>query len=306
MRQAVNPVSIKSSVVLNLKTVLLQGSAFAGVYRATAARAATPSILSGVSDKGFLSLAERAYSEASSTLDSGVLYKDVLYPKWFNGEWDVYSTTKSVYAPLGIKVFGGSSAWEAAQKDVGNTLKYKSRFLSPPGFASGTVADRIYNVRSIASAAVGKDSIMSIGGPREDSNLEALAQELRVSMSPNQIAGEIFDISLTTIGRDYYPNANTKSGVDESAFLAMEKVQQVISRRMDQLMSPGTQKVKNIETISIYRRESPTKVIGIQRTATFLSSEEQSSRFRALAEKDRRVKDEAVDIRLYELVYEKC
>lgn len=305
------PTSIRNRFASNLQTMLLRGACGVGaIAYVPLSRAMDASVLAGVDDKDFLSLADRANSEASSSLDTGVLYKDVLYPQWLDGDWFVSSTTKSVYAPLGLEAFGGSSAWEAAQKDIGNTLKYKSRFLNSPETGNGVIADRIFNVRSIATAAVGKDSIMTIGGPREDSkgqapDFDALAQELRVSMSPNQIAGEIFDVSLATTGRIYYPNALSKSKVDESTFVAMEKVQQVISRRMDELMSPNTQKVKVIETISLYKRESPTRVAGIQRTATFLSPLEQSSRFRALAEKDSRVKEQAVDIRLYDLIYEK-
>ena len=155
---------------------------------------------------------------------------------------------------------------------------------------------------------MGSGSIMKISG-REGvaADTDSLAEEIRVSMSPNQIAGGIFDVSLTTTGRDHSPNAGTKSKVDKAAFVAVEKVQQKIARRMDELMSPNSAlgKVKEIETISLYRQESPTRISALQRTATFLSPLEQSSRYRMLSEKEPRVKNEAVDIRIYELVYEK-
>ena len=95
-------------------------------------------------------MADRALSADSSFLDTGVLWKDVYYPAYFSGEWACASTTKSVFAPLGIEAFGGTPSWEAAQKDVGQTLKYKSKFLASPASVDGVIADRIFNINSIA------------------------------------------------------------------------------------------------------------------------------------------------------------
>lgn len=292
-----------------LAKVLTGAIGIAGALTIPQVRAESSPFLTGVDDLPFKRLAERAMTADSSVMDTGVLYKDVLYPSYFSGEWACSSTTKSVYAPLGIEAFGGASAWAQAQSDLGKTLNYKSRFLSSSSASEkGVIADRVFNINSIASAAVGSGSIMTIGGREgKTADSESLAQEIRVAMSPNQIAGEIFDVSLTTTGRDYYPNDYTKSNVDKAAFVAAEKVQQVISRRMDELMTPNSAqgKVKEIETISLYRQDSPTTISALQRTATFLSPLEQSSRYRMLAEKEPRVKTEAVDVRIYELVYTK-
>jgi len=61
-----------------------------------------------------------------------VLSPDVVYPSWFEGTWDSASTTKSVYAPLGVDLFGGEGMWEKANKDVDSTINYKSKFMRVP------------------------------------------------------------------------------------------------------------------------------------------------------------------------------
>jgi hypothetical protein len=53
-----------------------------------------------------------------------------------------------VQAPCGVGLFGGNATYQDAKSDVGNILKYESRFIND---GSGHVtADREYNVRSIA------------------------------------------------------------------------------------------------------------------------------------------------------------
>jgi hypothetical protein len=68
--------------------------------------------------------------------------------RWFSGTWTVRSETMDVQAPCGVGLFGGNATYQAAKSDVGNILKYESRFIND---GSGHVtADREYNVRSIA------------------------------------------------------------------------------------------------------------------------------------------------------------
>jgi hypothetical protein len=300
------PVSFRSQAVNRLKRVLSQTSQASLIVSSLSLR---PSLASdGVNE--YKKLADRAMSDASSkSYNPGVKSNDALYPAWFAGDWDCISTTKSVVAPLGMEAFGGDSAWAAGQKDIGQTLKYQTRFVKTN--KGGVVADRQFNIQSIASAAVGSDSIMLIAAGQQQQQQQAdlsdrLAAEIRVSMAPNQIAGEIFDVTLTTIAREYYFNSNRDSSSGDDEFVCLEKVRQTISRRMDELMSPQTQgkgRVKDIETISLYRREGPDRVRAWQRTATFLSPLEVSSRYRELQGRIPQVSDEAVDIRLYDLTY---
>ena len=115
---------------------------------------------------------------------------------------------------------------------------------------------------------------------------------------PDQSRGDIFDCSLVTTDRSFASDST-------ASFIAVEKVIQSISRRMDQLApQPTAPRVKEIETISLYGApSSPDTLEAIQRTATFLSPKEQSARFRSLMSKDNRVGNMAVDIRTYKLQY---
>ena len=68
--------------------------------------------------------------------------------RWFSGTWKTSSKTIDIQAPCGVGLFGGNATYQAAKSDVGNILRYESRFIND---GSGLViADREYNVRSIA------------------------------------------------------------------------------------------------------------------------------------------------------------
>jgi len=64
----------------------------------------------------------------------------------------VISETKEIQAPCGVALFGGNATYTNALKDVGNILRYDSRFIR-----DGTgriIADREYNVKSIVKVAM--------------------------------------------------------------------------------------------------------------------------------------------------------
>ncbi len=264
---------------------------------------ASASASASASENSFQLLSSRALGGDALSYSPGIQSADVLYPSWFSGIWSVESTTASVIAPLGIDAFGGTNAWEAAQKDIGNTLKYKSRFFESEG---AVIADRLFNVKAIASVAMGKGAVLGIGGDRsipKVNNLkyyDGLAAMMNVAITPDQSQGDIFDCSLVTVGRSY---ASDSTG----GFVAVEKVTQSISRRMDLLASqPTAPRIKEIETISLYK--APTgidSVEAVQRTSTYLSPNEESSRYRSLVSKDARVRDTAVDMRTYHLSYKR-
>ena len=270
-----------------------------------------PAIAKSSDNSPFKMLSDRAISSDSKVYNPGMLYEDVLYPKYFNGMWKCESTTASVSAPLGIDAFGGPSAWESAQKDIGNTLKYQSRFITRPD--GEVVADRLFNVKTIADKAMGKGAVLVIEGDRGilkgiSSNtiayFDGLAAKINVAITPDQTTGDIFDVSLVTSDRNY--GSDEGSNAEAGAFAVVERVTQSISRRMDLLSSqPPPPRVKEIETISFYSvpNSDRTVVQAVQRTATFLSPQEQSVSYRSLVAKDGRIANEAVDIRTYNLTY---
>ena len=58
-------------------------------------------------------------------------------------------------------MFGGNATFAKAQADVGNTLVYESRFLRNSE-TDYVIADREFNVRGIAKAAMGPNSVVDI------------------------------------------------------------------------------------------------------------------------------------------------
>ena len=92
---------------------------------------------------------------ASLDMDSyrpGIQDSDVNYPNWYcillivfidrlnfaimlrmKGEWIVDSAFASFFPPLGVEVIGGKSIADAAEKELGSILEYKSNFIQVNG-----------------------------------------------------------------------------------------------------------------------------------------------------------------------------
>ena len=100
---------------------------------------------------------------------------DIRYPSYFQGTWNAVSKTANVYAPCGYELFsGGKAAYDnTIQKEVaeGETLQYRARFvrgddsLNGGGEKGGGVyiaADREYNAKEIAKAAMGSYSVVDV------------------------------------------------------------------------------------------------------------------------------------------------
>jgi hypothetical protein len=94
---------------------------------------------------------------------------DIFYPPAFAGSWKVVSRTVDIAAPCGFELFtGGRAAYDNAVKteiSERSDLEYRARFVVPPSGgedAGGArlVADREYNAREIAKAAMGLYSIV--------------------------------------------------------------------------------------------------------------------------------------------------
>ena len=105
-------------------------------------------------------LESRVAENVLSPPSYGMETTDVFYPSWFSGSWQVSSKTVDVQAPCGTALFGGNATYERARKEIGTTMNYESRFL--PDGSGNVIADREYNVRSIAKAAMGQYSVLDI------------------------------------------------------------------------------------------------------------------------------------------------
>lgn len=87
-------------------------------------------------------------------------------------------------------------------------------------------------------------------------------------------------------------------------FEVLETTCQLITNRFDLLApQPPPPLRKEIETVTVYTRESDDRFNAVQRTATFLSNRD--PRYPAAAQQDPRVADTAIDIRYYTIVYDR-
>ena len=140
-----------------------------------------------------INLGQRVKSQDAQMLPRGAVQApDVFYPSFFNGEWNTTSIGTGYYAPLGDALFGGKGAIRAVQRDMNETLVYRSKFLALPD--GRIIADRVFNVKSIAVASMGEESIIDDAQPDAD-----VARRLHLGLAPSQDMGNLFDIDLIAV-----------------------------------------------------------------------------------------------------------
>lgn len=213
----------------------------------------------------------------------GLEGSDIFYPSWFSGTWKVASVGTEVQAPCGVTLFGGNSTYQAALKDVGSTLSYESRFIS----TSRTVtADREYNVRSIAKAAMGENSVfdISLASPNKFSCV------LAPSGSPS-----LLKVDLITLLR-------RQETIDTNHFDCSEVVREIVAPVGQSGPSANTASIlKEVETTSLYTYDPVKDVIRCrQRSAAFLLPSQQNPGAMKMFEYSR---GRPIDVRFYDVVY---
>ena len=225
----------------------------------------------------------------------GRLSTDVYYPSWFNDKQPYKTSSRftEVYSPLGEDAFGGSNVLEAAKNDIGSILVYNSKFKQNDG---SIISDRLYNLKSIAKASMGERSIVDDNQVSKD-----LANNIKLIVSPTASGGAFFDIDLQVTDREY-------SQISDNEFIVLERTKQAIRNVIPQtefssqrIAPPSLQ--KEIETITLYKKIDDNSIFGKQRTATYYSILD--PRYNKLQAAEPHISDTAVDIRYYELTYNK-
>ena len=242
---------------------------------------------------------------------------DIFYPSYFNGVWDVQSTTKDIIAPCGITLFGGNYTYNKAQEEVGTTLTYKSRFIPTTNNAiddnnnmsssKSIIADREFNVVEIAKSAMGNNAVLDV--PLASPN------KVSVILSPNK-ANQIFQADLITLNR-------RSENISSCEFHCSEVVRQIIAPAKmsdnnnnglisQQPMAPSRSSLllKEIETTSLYIAvrdnenddSSVKQILCKQRSATFLLPSQQDPLALKMWEISR---GRPIDVRFYDIVYTK-
>jgi hypothetical protein len=212
--------------------------------------------------------------------------------RYFNGVWDVLSTTKKIQAPCGVALFGGNNTYARALREVDTSLTYKARFINT---ASGVIADREYNVVEIAKAAMGENAVLDV--PLSTPN------KVSVILTPNG-ANQILKADLLTLAR-------RSEGINDCEFHCSEVVRQVIGPVKQSssgvVQPPRSTLLKEIETASLYtsyRNENGdvNEIRCRQRSATFLLPSQEDPMAYKMWEACR---GRPIDVRFYDVAYVK-
>jgi hypothetical protein len=180
-----------------------------------------------------------------------------------------------------VDLFGGNTTFQLALNDIGNVLRYESRFVTD---GSGRIiADREYNVKSIARVAMGENSVVdfSMATPNKFSCLIA------PQGAPSMIA-----VDLLVLNR-------RQENVGEYNFDCSEVVCEIATPVDRPKERPSI--LKEIETTSLYTYfPGKDEIHCLQRSAAFLQPSDQNDVAMKLWQMSR---GRAIDVRFYDLVY---
>ena len=215
-----------------------------------------------------------------------------LLHRWLAGTWNVESVLVDVLAPCGIQLFGGNVTMAAAKKEIGPSaaLLYEARF-SPTSNARA-IADREYNVKSIAKVALGPNSVVDVS--------LATPNKFSCLLSP-QGSPTMMTVDLIVLNR-------LEENVDETHFDCAEVVREIVSPVGKGSQRKGSPLLKEIETCSLYSAVVPKDggpVIEVkcrQRSASFLLPSQQDPIAMKMFEYSR---GRPIDVRFYDVVYKK-
>lgn len=183
-----------------------------------------------------------------------------------------------------ITLFGGNVTYAKALSDVGSTLSYESRFISSGDTA---IADREYNVKSIARAAMGANSVVDIilADPNKFSCILAPAG------SPSMLK-----VDLITLLR-------RQENVDQNHFDCSEVVREIVAPvgQSGPTSTNPASIVKEVETTSLYAYDSKNDSIRCrQRSAVFLLPSQQNAMAMKMWEYSR---GRPIDVRFFDVLY---
>ena len=208
----------------------------------------------------------------------------ILFFRWFSGYWKIGSETKDVQAPCGVGLFGGNATYNNAREDIGNVLKYDCRFLNTDG---GVIADREFNVKSIAKVSMGENSVVDIS--------TATPNKFSCLLAPKN-APSLLAVDLIVLNR------RQEKDPDPNKFYCSEVVREIATPVDDsqrQQRRPAV--LKEIETTSVYTYDPKRdEVRCTQRSAAFLLPSAQNEMAMRMWQLSR---GRAIDVRFYDVIY---
>jgi hypothetical protein len=228
----------------------------------------------------------------------GMETNDLFYPSWFQGTWLVSSKTSDIQAPCGIPLFGGNATFERAQREIGTTLTYEARFVADNN--GQIIADREYNVNSIAKAAMGQYSVIDIP--------VATPNKLSCILVPKG-SSQMIKVDLIALNR-------RQETISEIQFDCSEVTREIVApvnnnnnnNNSDNAVPTGSTTsapiLKEVETTSLYSYiPSKNEIRCQQRSATFLLPSQTSPIAYKIWEAAR---GRPIDTRFYEVRYTKA
>lgn len=231
-------------------------------------------------------------------------------PSWLTGTWKVVSVTTDVQAPCGVTFFGGNETYRLARQEMGpeHALVYESRFLptdSSPA-SSSCIADREFNVKSIAKVALGPNSIVDVALATPN-HFACLVLPPQKSPSTSNTNGPLLNVDILVLQRRQEP-------LDDLHFACSEVVREIVSSadQADATTSARTSSqqqstavFKEVETISLYTGVLDgngviSTVTCQQRSASFLVPRRDDPRSIALWQATQGL---PTDVRCYDVTY---
>lgn len=214
--------------------------------------------------------------------------RELAFPSWCSGNWDVTSTLQSVSAPAGYKLF---DTYDAAKAEIGTKIFYRARFLQQN---ESTIPDRAYNVSSIGEAAFGAMSVLDC-----DTSGKA-AQRVDIAIRP-YASDIVYIVSSQTLARhSAYMAPPDPTRIAELDVRNAQEVVFYFSETVRQTVMPDTpdlrarRSVKDVETTTVFFPVDDHRFFTLQRTATYLTRED----LRYVDAKNR-----PVDVRWYNVQY---
>lgn len=192
-------------------------------------------------------------------------------------------------APCGIALFGGNRTYDAALADRGpaKALKYEARFLKNSDSTTTTIADREFNVKSIAKVAMGVNSVMDV--PMATPNKFCCI--LLPQGSPSMLRVDLFVLN------------RRQEDVDETHFDCAEVVREIVSPVDSSIPTANRSPIlKEVETTSLYTLQPNGGISCRQRSATFLLPSQQDPMALQMWQATR---GRPIDVRYYDVTYTK-
>lgn len=204
----------------------------------------------------------------------------------------------NVEAPCGIPLFGGNRTYTAAKNEMeqANALKYRARFVTST--ANAVIADREFNVREIATATMGKNSVLNVAIATPNKFCCLLAP----AGSPN-----LLTVDIIALARRQENN--------EKSFDCSEVVRQIVAPANQNKPQAGIPTspaksgvptlLKEIETVSLYTsgpviNGQVQTITCRQRTATFLLPSQDDPVAYQIWQMTR---GRPIDVRFYDVTY---